>query len=442
MNQQDTNSQIITPFSISLPAGYSIISFREGSAGLPGNGRFVRGAERETVTQNGKKPYYYLTLCLPFPVGKTGLTIALFLKPEFEVENYPNLQLNLSNMKANEQALQTDKISFNPGGTGTFAMSRVWLNGVAGIAFDVPQTFFESIVSNMQSQQPTDIDLSENLYLTELILSNPKTDECVSDFDSVIVAHGKNRLPEVNKATDYQTGNNVIAGISASRIMNEKIYDVALSFAGEDRPLAKELAGVLTGNNIKVFYDEYEKADLWGVELYEHLTDVYKNRAQFCVIFVSEHYDRKLWTNHERKAAQARAFEENREYILPIRVDETEVKGILPTVGYLRWQDETAFSITQMIAAKLNKLSSAESTKFEVNSNPKAARQSTNFDVKQLRREHLQNHLAADIALLKEYEDSIRLEEEPKRIAKYKREIERLKISISEYESELRELLK
>jgi hypothetical protein len=121
-------------------------------------------------------------------------------------------------------------------------------------------------------------------------------------------------------------------------------------------------------------------------------------------------------------------------------VDETEVKGILPTVGYLRWQDETAADIAQMIAVKLNKLNTAGTVKFEVNSKHKAADRSTDFDAKQTRREHLQNHIVADADLLKEYEDSIRLEEEPKRIAKYQREIERLKISISNYERELREL--
>lgn len=440
MSQHNTDSATSTPQLNSLPDGYSILSFIEGSTGLPGDEKFVRGSEHETVTQYGKKPYYNLTLRLPFPVGKNGLTIALFLAPRFDVQNYFNLQLNLSNMKANEQIYQTDKIPFIPGGTGSFVMSRVWFNGVAGIAFDVPQSFFESITSNRQSQELYNGDSSENLYLTGISLSNPETSECVSDFDSVIVAYGKNRLPESNEATDYQTGNNTSRGIMRSRIMKEKIYDVALSFAGEDRPLAEELAKVLTENNIKVFYDAYEKAGLWGVELYGHLTDVYKNRAQFCVMFLSEHYDRKLWTDHERKAAQARAFDENREYILPIRVDETEVKGILPTVGYLRWHDETAAGIAQMIAAKLNKLKPTGSAKFQVDSNHKAANHSADFDVKKTRREHLQNHLAADAALLKEYEDSIRLEEEPKRIAKYKHEIERLKNSISDYESELREL--
>jgi hypothetical protein len=66
-----------------------------------------------------------------------------------------------------------------------------------------------------------------------------------------------------------------------------------------------------------------------------HLDEVYRNRARYCVVFLSQHYSRKVWTNHERESAQARAFEEHSEYILPVRLDKTEVPGIRPTTGYL-----------------------------------------------------------------------------------------------------------
>jgi hypothetical protein len=70
-------------------------------------------------------------------------------------------------------------------------------------------------------------------------------------------------------------------------------------------------------------------------------------------MFLSKDYAKKLWTNHERAAAQERAFKDNRTYILPIRVDDTEIPGILSTVGYLRWDDEDTDSIVDMIVSKL-----------------------------------------------------------------------------------------
>jgi hypothetical protein len=86
-------------------------------------------------------------------------------------------------------------------------------------------------------------------------------------------------------------------------------YDVTLSFAGGDRNYVEQVAETLSALGVRVFYDRYEQVDLWGKDLYTHLDDVYRKRAQFCVVFISKHYAGKLWTNHERKSAQARAFE-------------------------------------------------------------------------------------------------------------------------------------
>jgi hypothetical protein len=92
-------------------------------------------------------------------------------------------------------------------------------------------------------------------------------------------------------------------------------FDVALSFAGEDRDYAEALADALRQYGVKVFYDKYEQAILWGKDLYTYLSDLYQNRARYCVMLLSQHYAAKLWTNHERQSAQARAFREHKEYI-------------------------------------------------------------------------------------------------------------------------------
>ena len=136
--------------------------------------------------------------------------------------------------------------------------------------------------------------------------------------------------------------------------MTEKQYDVALSFAGEDRPYAEQLANRLQAEGYSVFYDEFERAQLWGKDLYVHFSSVYKDQARYCVIFLSEHYTQKLWAQHELQNAQARAFQENQEYILPIRIDDTEIPGILPTVGYLDLDPTNMEEIYQALVEKLS----------------------------------------------------------------------------------------
>jgi TIR domain len=115
------------------------------------------------------------------------------------------------------------------------------------------------------------------------------------------------------------------------------------------------LADTLKRRDVAVFYDKYEKATLWGKNLYTHLSDVYQDQAHYCVMLLSQHYATKVWTNHEREAAQARAFREHKEYILPVRLDDTEIPGIPPTIGYLKWPPETAGTIADAILFKLGK---------------------------------------------------------------------------------------
>lgn len=130
-------------------------------------------------------------------------------------------------------------------------------------------------------------------------------------------------------------------------------YDIALSFAGEERDYVDRVANLLKERGVKVFYDLFEEADLWGKDLYAHLMEVYQTRARFTVMFISRAYSNKLWTNHERKAAQARAFQKAQEYILPARFDETVIPGVLSTVGYVSLQGRSPENLVSLITKKL-----------------------------------------------------------------------------------------
>lgn len=133
------------------------------------------------------------------------------------------------------------------------------------------------------------------------------------------------------------------------------LYDVALSFAGEDRAHARKIAELLRSSELTVFYDEYEQASLWGRNLYTHLSDVYQNKARYCLMFISEHYAKKLWTKRERESAQARAFRESEEYILPLRLDDTTLPGIEDTVGYLDLRETTHEQVVQLLVTKFRR---------------------------------------------------------------------------------------
>ena len=140
---------------------------------------------------------------------------------------------------------------------------------------------------------------------------------------------------------------------TSARAQEDFEYDVCLSFAGEDRRYVERAATALRQRGVRVFYDQYERVELWGKDLYSHLDYVYRSAARYCVLFVSNAYGRKLWTNHERRSAQARAFSENKEYILPVRFDDTELPGLAPTVGYLALRQLKPEDLAARIVEKL-----------------------------------------------------------------------------------------
>lgn len=139
--------------------------------------------------------------------------------------------------------------------------------------------------------------------------------------------------------------------LPAEEEVDGEVFDIAISVAGEDRALAKELADLLRQRGIRVYYDDYDE-DAWGSNLYEYLSHIYRS-ATFCVMFLSRHYAASRWTTHERRSAQERAFLEQREYILPLRIDDTDIPGIPRTIGYLDLRKKSIGEVADRLVRKL-----------------------------------------------------------------------------------------
>lgn len=111
-------------------------------------------------------------------------------------------------------------------------------------------------------------------------------------------------------------------------------FDAALSFAGEDREYVEEVAAAFKSVGIRVFLDSDYLSEFWGEDLIEFFDGVYRKRSRYALIFVSRHYADKMWPRHERRSALARALEQRTAYVLPVRLDDTELDGLRPTIGY------------------------------------------------------------------------------------------------------------
>ena len=136
--------------------------------------------------------------------------------------------------------------------------------------------------------------------------------------------------------------------------MNERnAYQVALSFAGEQRAYVEDVAHHLAARGVAVFYDDFEKVRLWGKNLAEAFHNAFERQSDLVVMFISQSYAEKPWPRHERRSAMSRMVKEKDEYILPVRFDDTPVDGLPEDVGYVRADEHTPAELAVMIGEKL-----------------------------------------------------------------------------------------
>ena len=130
-------------------------------------------------------------------------------------------------------------------------------------------------------------------------------------------------------------------------------HDIALSFAGEDRRLAREIGERLRHAGVRVFYDEFYQPELWGKSLSDEFRKRYGPRSRFVVPLISRHYAIKDWTDFEFTIAREEALRRTHEFILPVRLDDTVLVGLRSDVAYLDFGREGIDGVVSTILKKL-----------------------------------------------------------------------------------------
>jgi hypothetical protein len=130
-------------------------------------------------------------------------------------------------------------------------------------------------------------------------------------------------------------------------------WDVAVSFAGEDRKIVEDLRDRLNSQGYTVFYDFDVQYKLWGQNLRRKLGEVYANEAQFMVVFLSRYYPEKDWSNFELEIGKEARGKRTDVYLLPILLDDTPIVGIPKDIGYF---DLRKHSMESCITALIQKI--------------------------------------------------------------------------------------
>ncbi len=133
-------------------------------------------------------------------------------------------------------------------------------------------------------------------------------------------------------------------------------FDFAISFAGENRQLAKMVADQLETLDCAVFYDELFEANYLGKAWHSKFKDVFAEQCRFVVCLLDRYHLEKLWPTFERECFAPRVPEEA---VIPVYLDETIFPAIpRDIVGIRFWQggggaEQLANRVTDEIVYKL-----------------------------------------------------------------------------------------
>lgn len=130
-------------------------------------------------------------------------------------------------------------------------------------------------------------------------------------------------------------------------------YQVALSFAGEQREYVERVSQALTRLKISHFYDNDNRSALWGKSLTQYLDDIYFRKSRFVVAFVSNQYCEKIWTRWEMSSAQDRALRQTDEYLLPVYFDDVRLPGLVGSLGHIDAHKTSPEELAELIYEKV-----------------------------------------------------------------------------------------
>ena len=132
-------------------------------------------------------------------------------------------------------------------------------------------------------------------------------------------------------------------------------FDIAVSFADEQRAYVERTVVAAKALGLEVFYDKDVGVDWWGNDFVVEQRKIYGEAALFVVPFISKDYLRRPFPMDEFSAAMVKAVGRRHPYILPVLVGEVIVPPELlsPHVHFLRAEDYGPEQLAEQMRLKV-----------------------------------------------------------------------------------------
>jgi hypothetical protein len=136
-------------------------------------------------------------------------------------------------------------------------------------------------------------------------------------------------------------------------------YDIAVSFAGENRDLARCIAKNLETLDARVFYDENFESNFLGRAWSTEFQRIFSKESRLVVCLLDKNHLNKIWPTFERECFQPRVADAE---VIPIFLDETVFPGIPKDIVGIHfqwdptsdeWEDEAIDRIVYKVMDRL-----------------------------------------------------------------------------------------
>ncbi|XOV87013.1 MAG: TIR domain-containing protein [Pseudomonadota bacterium] len=152
------------------------------------------------------------------------------------------------------------------------------------------------------------VQVADKGFLSELISSNEAIQSVLhyDDVSRLLTVEDPQFMYFIRCISWASFANDI--GFTAVEFSNA--YDFALSFAGEDRPIAEDLFNMFQERETQIFYDKNEQHRILAEDVEDYLRPIYQSEATFVIVLLSEAYPKKIWTKFESDNFKKR-FHEN-----------------------------------------------------------------------------------------------------------------------------------
>ena len=137
--------------------------------------------------------------------------------------------------------------------------------------------------------------------------------------------------------------------------MSSATYDIAVSFAGEQRDYVGQFVEACKARGISVFYDRDITNDWWGKNFIREQRKVYGKNTRYFMPFISTEYLAKPIPQDEFSAAMMTAVNQGDGYVLPVLWGSVQVPIDLmhPHIQYLKADDYSPEQLADAVVQRI-----------------------------------------------------------------------------------------